>query len=219
MSEVRSERFVFPIAKRAWGVFGFFAVLLVVWLGRDWIAKSLSEDNAPAWVQAVGSIVAIFTAIGVALWERVASRNSERRKERADFLIERKKCSFLISALGGVVVAMGNRFQPGKGESLWDARMARIYVHSELERSKDISIHALTKLEMECVYELRLIAMQIMEALIDAESSSFTNDKKEQIVEEVEFQFLLKVIADNIDNAKTAVDNLKSNWKENNESV
>lgn len=36
--------------------------------------------DAPAWVQAVGSVVAIFSAIGIAMWQRLAEKKAERSR-------------------------------------------------------------------------------------------------------------------------------------------
>lgn len=47
------------------------------------VASVASRGDAPAWVQAVGSIVAIFAAIGVAMWQRKASNREAEVRARA----------------------------------------------------------------------------------------------------------------------------------------
>ncbi len=70
---------------------------------------SIADSDLPAWVQAIGSIVAIFAALGLAWWQQSENRRAHRRAtSRARY--ER------VSALGGVM--------QGLYTELWDANNA-----------------------------------------------------------------------------------------------
>lgn len=61
--------------------FGFGALL--AWaLTSQHPATSKTSVEWPAWVQAVGSVLAIFAAIGIAMWQRQAER-ADRRLDNA----------------------------------------------------------------------------------------------------------------------------------------
>lgn len=73
------------IAAGALGVvIGAFLSILLLATGLDWSAL-LNKETLPAWVQAVGSIVAIFVAIGVptSLWRRDKHRAEVDRRLKA----------------------------------------------------------------------------------------------------------------------------------------
>ncbi|WP_332659915.1 hypothetical protein [Brevundimonas sp.] len=70
---------------------------------------SIAHSDLPAWVQAIGSIVAILAALGLAWWQQSENRRAQRRAtSRARY--ER------VSALGGVM--------QGLYTELWDANNA-----------------------------------------------------------------------------------------------
>lgn len=50
-------------------------------------AVVLGRLDAPAWVQAIFSIVAIFTAIGIAMWQRHSEKQIAQRTSRATVMI------------------------------------------------------------------------------------------------------------------------------------
>ncbi|MDR6453936.1 hypothetical protein [Variovorax paradoxus] len=46
-------------------------------------ATMIARLDAPAWVQAIGSIVAILAAIGIAMWQRQSDHRKDREREHA----------------------------------------------------------------------------------------------------------------------------------------
>ncbi|MDM0118430.1 hypothetical protein [Variovorax arabinosiphilus] len=64
----------------------FGGLVLAIYPGWGVIGKWLDRADAPAWVQAVGSILAILVAVGIAMWQRHSDRaeSDSIRKARAD---------------------------------------------------------------------------------------------------------------------------------------
>lgn len=60
--------------------------------------------DAPAWVQAVGSVVAIFASGGIAWWQLRATNNSARTAER-------RKALVMVEAVGTLVRAHSNELE------------------------------------------------------------------------------------------------------------
>lgn len=75
------------IAFAVWSALLIFAAILAIVPGWPAVAIWLSKDAAPAWVQAVGSILAILAAVAVAYYQDarqrkvVADAQERRRKE------------------------------------------------------------------------------------------------------------------------------------------
>lgn len=71
-----------------WAVLGAFLLVtvlaslgLVAVGGWPWFARFL-ESAAPNWIQAGGSLLAIFVALGIAAWQRYSDREAEAMKVR-----------------------------------------------------------------------------------------------------------------------------------------
>ena len=73
---------------RGIGIGCVVTVLLAFFPGWHLVGRLFAEKDAPAWVQAVGSIAAIFAAIGIAAWQR---REEMRRLHRQE--IERERAA------------------------------------------------------------------------------------------------------------------------------
>ncbi len=65
---------------------GLMAILAIV-PGYGKIGTWLGDKDAPAWVQAVGSVLAILVAIGVAWWQKFVDRKEKREKDTAAAVI------------------------------------------------------------------------------------------------------------------------------------
>lgn len=83
-------------------------IALSIYPGWDFLTKFLSENikidwkfeqNAPAWVQAIGSILAIFATGGAAMWQVYKSR---RLKEESDINNEISICETCIDMCDAV---------------------------------------------------------------------------------------------------------------------
>ena len=58
------------------------AAITALYPGWPKITEGLSKDAAPAWVQAVGSIVAIVAAAAIATWQAAHARQAELAREQ-----------------------------------------------------------------------------------------------------------------------------------------
>jgi hypothetical protein len=84
----------------------FGGLALAIYPGWAAIGRWAERADAPAWVQAVGSILAILAAIGIAMWQRrVDHRTAKEREQAAAFLTAISLHNMLgpiVGTLGGV---------------------------------------------------------------------------------------------------------------------
>lgn len=73
-------------------------------------AVAVGRLDAPAWVQAVGSIVAIFAAIGIAMWQRHSDKKVARNAARATVMVVGAAIDSLVHTLIGTAQAMHHEF-------------------------------------------------------------------------------------------------------------
>ncbi|QRY31214.1 hypothetical protein JVX96_24550 [Variovorax sp. PDNC026] len=68
----------------------FGGLTLAIYPGWDKIGAWASKSDAPAWVQAVGSVVAILASGAIAWWQLIATRNFQREtsRQRAIVMVE-----------------------------------------------------------------------------------------------------------------------------------
>lgn len=85
------------------GAMGLMAVLAIV-PGYSTIGAWMAKDAAPAWVQAVGSVLAIVASSGVAGWQMHKTQADNRSLRRREF---RTKISAVFIVLGHARHAVG----------------------------------------------------------------------------------------------------------------
>ena len=87
------------IATALW--LGIAAVVIVAILSWRFVEPWLTKDSAPAWVQAIGSIVAILVSASIVWWQVTAQRlYAERDRERNALELEHRAAATITYALG-----------------------------------------------------------------------------------------------------------------------
>ena len=83
-------------------------------------AVALARLDAPAWVQAVGSVIAIVAAIGIALWQRHSEQVESRKRARATVMVVGaavdSKLLMLIATTQAVLRELDNPSYPTAAE-------------------------------------------------------------------------------------------------------
>ena len=65
----------------------FGGLALAIYPGWAAIGRWAERADAPAWVQAVGSVAAILAAVGIAAWQRHADKEAEKKTARATVMV------------------------------------------------------------------------------------------------------------------------------------
>lgn len=198
-------------AARGIGIACVVVCLLAFFPGWEYVGKLFADKDAPAWVQAVGSILAILVAVAVAYWQGREARRREAYIERQDAIRERNLTVALLNTLCGAVYTVNRRFEPGKDISAWDVRMMRVLLRSELENSKSMPVHSLVQESQKAFLGFRLIALQLIEALEYAEGSITKAEDGRLVVDENAQKFLMRLIQDTSRQAVEQHDVLKAN--------
>ncbi|MFG0610869.1 hypothetical protein [Delftia sp. WSY_14] len=169
----------------------FGGIALGIYPGWDLLGDFLNrnvkinlDQNAPAWVQAVGSIVAIGVAFTVIQYQL----NCERKRMR-------DTATALLNTFGGTLNSFKKKFPTDGSRSLWDIKTMRALLAAEIERSSDIPLHALSLSEQRGVFAFRLAAYQIMEGINFVEPAVEVIDGNQYIIKEA-YDFFVGVIQD-----------------------
>jgi uncharacterized protein involved in cysteine biosynthesis len=59
----------------------FGGLAIAIYPGWPAVGAWMNRADAPAWVQAVGSIIAILAAIGIAMWQRHTDHQAARHQQ------------------------------------------------------------------------------------------------------------------------------------------
>lgn len=85
----------------------FGGLALAIYPGWPAIGRWAERADAPAWVQAVGSVAAILAAVGIAAWQRHSERTQQRRADTAAALV----IGFEISSKVEMAIAAAQAMQ------------------------------------------------------------------------------------------------------------
>lgn len=127
------------------------------WQIQQWWS-CMTKTEWAGWLQFVGAV----TAIGVAFWIARHQISVERRRDA-------RLAASLIMPFAGALQAVNQKLPPGGSRSLWDMRMTRMMLESELKRSDTVPLDVLTSRVHLGFYSYRLLAMQLIEAFKIAE--------------------------------------------------
>jgi hypothetical protein len=158
------------------------AVLLAFFPGWAMVGTIFSRADAPAWVQAIGSIAAILVAVGVAYWQGRSSLNKEARDERQKITNEKSIAAYQLNTFCGALFAVREKIIPGRPISLWDLRLMYVLFKTELANVQGLPVLALNLDSRRALFGFRLIAIQFIEALSFGEQALVQNANKEMIV-------------------------------------
>lgn len=176
------------------GIACVVAVLHAFLPGWSYITETLCKPDGPAWVQAIGSIVAIFAAVGVAYWQGKIARARDERAEYQASTKERNIAVHLLNVFCGAVFAVEGKFKPDKAFSAWDVRLMRVVLVAELQNALSLPVTALSPESQKAFWGFRLIAYQLIEALQFAERSIVKGPEGDLVVNTDAKQFLLDLI-------------------------
>ncbi|WP_426805365.1 hypothetical protein [Stenotrophomonas sp. SrG] len=85
----------------------------------------------PAWVQAVGSVVAIFSAIGIAAWERHSSREDLAERARAERVARYVRANRILGRFQKLIFESAQAFNDGS-DSVGNVAIGRLATPQEV---------------------------------------------------------------------------------------
>jgi len=178
------------------GVFCVVTCLLAFFPGWEFVGKIFAEKDAPAWVQAIGSIAAILVAVGVASWQSRETAAKEERAEAQKIASEREFAAYLLNTFCGTLFAVVSKFKTTQIIYAWDLRLMSVLLSEELSNVKNMPVLAISAESRRAFFGFKLIAIQFIEAIEFAERSASHIQGQGMVVEETAKSVLQSLIVD-----------------------
>lgn len=175
------------------GVFCVVICLLAFFPGWEMVGKIFADKDAPAWVQAIGSIGAILVAVVVANLQFKASAEKDAKAEAKKAAEEKAVAIYLLNTFGGALLTVQKKLDRDI-ISLWDARTMNAVLKAELNNVQAMPILALSLKSRKTFFGYRLIAIQYIEAIDFASRSVIQSGKNGVVVNDVATRTLRRVI-------------------------
>jgi hypothetical protein len=149
------------------------------------------DQNAPAWVQAIVSVITVATAFAIVQYQL----STEHKRLRASAAAK-------LNTFAGALASFQQKFPENGDGSLWDVRTMTALLNAEIDRSNSIPLEALSLNEQRGVFAFRLAAYQIMEGLKAVVDEVEIVDGNQYLTADA-YAFLLHVISQ----SQTAIGN------------
>lgn len=169
----------------------FGGVIFAIYPGWDAIGNFLVinlqlTSEAPAWIQAIGSMLAIVAVLLVFVLQ-----------QRAERLRHRATASALLSSYIGALYTIPQLLPVDGSRSVWTIIRVRVLLESEHKRADAVAIHALSLDEQRGVFNCRMAALQVIEALTLTEKALDESPELDGVlVHKDAYAFLQEVIKD-----------------------
>jgi hypothetical protein len=122
----------------------FGGLALAIYPGWAAFGRWAERADAPAWVQAVGSVAAILAAIGIAAWQRHADKETEKKTARATVMVVGASTDSKVHTLIATATAMlAEHSLPGHPTAVERARHFQIlFAKAELPTEEQMLLLA-----------------------------------------------------------------------------
>ncbi|WP_370682227.1 hypothetical protein [Comamonas sp. GB3 AK4-5] len=147
-------------------------------------ATCMTKSEWSGWVQAIGSVLAICAAV----WVFSLQQRAEHNRHRADAASILSSFIGTLDTIQRLIPADGNR-------SVWTVIKVRVLIEAELQRVGGLEMHALVLNEQVGVFNYRMAAMQLIEALRVVEGD-IDKTEKGVFVHQEAYVFLQGVIVE-----------------------
>ncbi len=180
---------------------------------RWWSCMTKAEWSG--WMQAFGSVAAILFAVYISSRDRSHAKELHAAAEKSAERKERELASALVTRFCGGFRGILEELSLEVDGYLWDYQRIRVLLGSELELIKIIPLNSMNHEERYLIFNIHMVALQVFEALINAEKHANPNAEGRLVSEENSRLLVWNIAQSNYKDIERDSEKLERLWREN----